>query len=215
MHHSSWCLPLLLLCFYKSPRNPLLIIHKKCDSIHKNHRESPDLPLLMSSSHIPQWSSVGKSINGCLTLAGILCTPAVWLLLPPASTNSRAFLLQGWQLPPCLSAPASTAQRHLSSAGKRAQRDSSRQRRSPARLKDWGKRNNWLFNPLFSCLYKGQQEVHDPKGKNFLSKKGTILSVSLSLLSERSNFCFLEGSEGVCQGDKRKGEVNLLTMVIG
>lgn len=54
-----------------------------------------------------------------------------------------------------------------------------------------------------------------PKERIFYQKNGTVFSVSLSTLSERSNFCFLEGSEGVCQGDKRKGEVNLLTMVIG
>lgn len=82
MHHSSHCQPLLLLCFYKSPRNLLLTIHKKHDSVQNNHRESPDLPLLTSSSHIALWSSVGKSINGCLTLAGILCTHSCSLAAP-------------------------------------------------------------------------------------------------------------------------------------
>lgn len=94
MHHSSWRPPLLLLSFYKSPRNLLLTIHKKHDSAHNNHRESPDLPLLMGSSHIPLWSSVGKSINGCLTLAGILCTHSC-SLAAPASTYSRAFFIAG------------------------------------------------------------------------------------------------------------------------
>lgn len=149
-----------------------------------------------------------QSMGVKLWLASCALAPAVSLLPPPASSNSRAFFLQGWQLPPCLSAPARAAQRHLWSAGKRTQRDSSGQRRSPARLKEQrteGKGITGLFNPLFSCLYKGQQDACGTKGKNFPSKSGAILPLSLSVLSERSNFCFSEGSKGVCQGWQKKG----------
>lgn len=103
-----------LLCFYKIPRILLLIIQKKHDSARNNRRESPDLPLVMGSSHIPLQSSPGKSINGCLTLAGILCTHSRSFAAPASCQHQlQSFFLQGWQLPPCLSAPASAAQRHL------------------------------------------------------------------------------------------------------
>lgn len=103
-----------LLCFYKTPRSLLLISQKNHDSAHHNHRESLDLLLSMGSSHIPLQSSAGKSIAGCLTVAGMLCTHSCGFTAPTSCQHQlQSFILQGWQLLPCLYAPASTAQRHL------------------------------------------------------------------------------------------------------
>lgn len=63
-----------VLYFYKNPRCLTLIIQKKYGIAHNDHGESLDLPVLMGSSCIPLRSSARKSINGCLTLAGTLCT---------------------------------------------------------------------------------------------------------------------------------------------
>lgn len=167
MHHSNRYLPQLL----QNPRSLLFIIQKKHDSAHSNHREFPDLPLLMGSAYILLQSSAEKSVNGCLTLAGILCTHSCNFTAPASCQHQlQSFFLQGWQLPPCLCSSQCCTETSLKCWQENS--DSSEQGRSPARLKEQrteGKGITGLFNPFFSCLYKGQQEAFGTKGKNFLS----------------------------------------------
>lgn len=203
-----------VLYFYKNPRCLPLIVQKKYGIAHNDHGESLDLPVLMGSSCIPLRISARKSINGCLTLAGTLCTHSCSFTAPASCQHQlQSFFLQGWQLPLCLCFSQCCTETALKSWQQNSKRFQ-QQRRSPARLEEQrteGRGITGLFNPLFSWLCKGQQEACGAKGTNFVSKSSTIPSVSLSPLSERSNFCFSEGSKRVCQGDKREVEVNLMT----
>lgn len=179
------------------------------DGAHNNHRESLGLPLLMGSSCIPL--QLGRAVNQWVFNSGWQAPHSLLLrfrgshLLPAPAPELLSAGLAAASVPLCSSQRCTeTPLKSWQESSKRFQQ----QRRSPARLEEQraeGKGITGLFNPWFSWLYKGQQEACGAKGKSFVSKSGAILSVSLSLLSERSNFCFLGGSKGVCQGWQKKG----------